>query len=50
MHEGENLHIWTVPAYILNKQSWTPNNGQSSSLGVVQGVTTPLNKSYSQST
>jgi hypothetical protein len=31
---GDNLQIWMVEVNILNKQSWTADNGWSFSLGV----------------
>jgi hypothetical protein len=35
---GDGLQIWRVAANILNKQSWTADNGWSSSLGVERGA------------
>ncbi|KAJ4452149.1 hypothetical protein ANN_03667 [Periplaneta americana] len=33
-YRGDGLQIWRVAVYILNKQSWTADEGWSSSLGV----------------
>jgi hypothetical protein len=38
---GSGLRIWRVAANISNTQSWTPDKGWSSSLGVGRGAKIP---------
>jgi hypothetical protein len=41
---GDGLHIWSLAANILNKQSRTADSGWSSSLGLGVGLITPYRK------
>jgi len=42
--EGDALQIWRVAANVLNKQSWTAENGWSLSLGTGWGANNPHHK------
>jgi hypothetical protein len=43
---GDGLQIWRVVANVLNKQSWTTDNGWAQPRGLVVGLTTPHLKKY----